>query len=182
MKDLLRNLPNTKDKTRHSNTAGKRRDDFLEKCKVVHGDKYDYSKVVYVKSDVKVEIVCKEHGSFWQMPMYHAQGVGCPKCANEENAKTRTKDLQHYLSKAKEVHRDKYDYSKVVFVERGSKVEILCKVHGSFWQTFSSHLQGCGCPKCATVESKTRNDPINRWLLESYKKDLKSGYFEEMSK
>ena len=51
--------------------------EFIEKAKQVHGDKYDYSKVEYVRSSEKVCIICPEHGEFWQTPNAHLQGQGC---------------------------------------------------------------------------------------------------------
>lgn len=50
--------------------------DFIK----VHGNRYDYSKVKYTRSDEKICIICKEHGEFWQIPDNHLQGHGCPKC------------------------------------------------------------------------------------------------------
>lgn len=53
---------------------------FVEKAMRVHGDKYDYSKVDYVKAHEKVCIVCREHGEFFMKPNYHLSGEGCPRC------------------------------------------------------------------------------------------------------
>ena len=54
---------------------------FIEKARQVHGDKYDYSKVEYVNSATKVCIICPEHGEFWQRPHNHLMGKGCCACA-----------------------------------------------------------------------------------------------------
>ena len=56
---------------------------FITKAKLVHGDKYDYSKVNYTNSKTKVCIICPEHGEFWQIATEHLQGCNCPKCANK---------------------------------------------------------------------------------------------------
>lgn len=56
-------------------------DDFIIKAKKRHGERYDYSKAVYVKDVVKLEIICPDHGSFWQTPCEHKRGSGCPDCA-----------------------------------------------------------------------------------------------------
>lgn len=55
--------------------------EFIEEAKMVHGNKYDYSKVVYVNSRSKVHILCKDHGLFTQKADTHLSGSGCPKCA-----------------------------------------------------------------------------------------------------
>ena len=46
-------------------------EEFIEQAKNVHGDKYDYSKVVYESTQKPVEIVCKIHGNFLQRPLEH---------------------------------------------------------------------------------------------------------------
>ena len=61
-------------------------EEFIQKAKAVHGDKYNYSKVEYVNAKTKVCIICPKHGEFWQNPDSHNRGVGCPKCANEINS------------------------------------------------------------------------------------------------
>ena len=61
-------------------------EEFIQKAKAVHGDKYDYSKVEYVNSYTKVCITCPTHGEFWQGSTQHLRGHGCPKCAAELSA------------------------------------------------------------------------------------------------
>lgn len=53
---------------------------FIEKAKKVHGDRYDYSLVKYISSHDKVKIICKIHGVFEQEPNNHLRGCGCPLC------------------------------------------------------------------------------------------------------
>lgn len=50
----------------------------------MNGDLYDYTKVNYKNNNTKVEIICKEHGSFLQSPKSHLRGDGCPKCSNSK--------------------------------------------------------------------------------------------------
>lgn len=63
---------------------------FIDKARVVHGDRYDYSKVVYINYTTKVCIICPEHGEFWQTPAKHLQGHGCPhsKCQLQKRSQT----------------------------------------------------------------------------------------------
>lgn len=56
-------------------------EEFIIKAMKVHGNKYDYSQVVYVKNSIKVNIICKKHGVFSQTPQCHIKGSGCPICA-----------------------------------------------------------------------------------------------------
>ena len=62
-------------------------EEFIAKAKAVHGNRYDYSKVVYVNTQTKVCIICKEHGEFWQKPKNHLCGNGCVKCSKESISK-----------------------------------------------------------------------------------------------
>ena len=57
-----------------------------------------------------------------------------------------------FIEKAKNRHGDKYDYSKVEYINSTAKVCIICKEHGEFWQTPQGHVRGQGCPKCANIK------------------------------
>lgn len=118
---------------------------FIEKARVIHGGKYYYDRVVYTTAKSKVQIVCPEHGVFFQTPSDHTNGCGCPKCSAE--AKTFT--TEEFIKRAKMVHGNTYDYDKVEYVSNHSKVTIVCPKHGLFRQAPSVHLQASGCPKCA---------------------------------
>jgi superfamily II DNA or RNA helicase len=120
-------------------------EEFIERAKQVHGDKYDYSKVEYKNSRTKVIIICPEHGEFLQTPGSHLKGQGCRKCSYK-NYKYTTKE---FIRKAKEIHGDRYDYSKVKYKNIFTKVIIICSKHGEYEQTPNSHLNGQGCSKCA---------------------------------
>ena len=125
------------------------REQFIEKAKEAHGNKYDYSKVEYINYSMKVCIICPEHGEFWQSPANHihkSHPRGCPKC----NIYAR-KNLSDFIQKAKEIHGGKYDYSKTEYIDAKTKVCIICPEHGEFWQSPSNHIHKShprGCPKC----------------------------------
>ena len=55
-------------------------EEFVKISKSIHGDKYDYSKVIYKNSVAKVKIGCPNHGWFLQAPQNHRKGTGCPRC------------------------------------------------------------------------------------------------------
>lgn len=116
-------------------------EEFIEKAKKIHGDKYDYSKVEYVNNKTKVCIICPIHGEFWQTPNNHYK-YGCHKCIG------MNKTNSEFINDAKLVHGDRYDYSKVEYKDSRTKVCIICPKHGEFWQTPKDHLKGNGCPKC----------------------------------
>lgn len=132
---------------------------FIRRAKEVHGDKYDYSKVVYINTNTKVEIICPIHGSFWVTPAAHLHGYSCKKCANE-NKKYSTEE---FIEKAREIHGDYYDYSKVIYTGHRKKVEVICPIHGSFFIEARKLLQGKGCPLCNRIIS-TGENKIKKWL------------------
>ena len=131
---------------------------FIKEAREVHGDKYDYSKVNYVNCDSKVCIICPEHGEFWQQPFKHLAGQGCKKCGISKNVKNQTFTTEEFIERAKEVHGDKYDYSKVEYKGYDKEVCIICPTHGEFWQTPDSHLQGSNCQMCARQLSKNEKE------------------------
>lgn len=115
---------------------------FIEKSKLIHENKYDYSLSVYNGINEKLIIVCREHGEFKQTPHNHLNSNGCPKCCGK-NITT-----EEFISKIKEIHNDKYDYSLVKYINSQTKVKILCPIHGIFEQKPPIHLMGSGCPVC----------------------------------
>jgi len=132
---------------------------FIEKSNNVHGiGTYDYSKVKYINSHTKVEIICPKegHGSFWQTPNSHLNGNGCSSCSGNKKSTT-----EEFIEKANEVHgKGTYNYSKVKYINNYTEVIIICPIHGDFKQTPTNHLKGEGCPICADkkrIESKTSN-------------------------
>ncbi len=116
---------------------------YIQKFIEVHGNIYDYSNVIYTRAKDKVEIICKEHGSFFQTPDSHINGNGCPQCQGNKQ-----KDTEQCIKDFEQVHGVHYDYSSVIYINWSTKVEIICKEHGSFFQSPYSHLNGKGCPKC----------------------------------
>lgn len=123
----------------------KSQSEFLADARKVHGDKYDYSQVVYKGSQVEICIVCKKHGPFLQKPADHLQGKGCPTCSGH---KKRTKE--EFIAQAKKVHGDKYGFDKVVYVNDRTKVTLTCPIHGDFQITPTSLIHGKhGCKLCA---------------------------------
>ena len=122
--------------------------EFIERARAVHGDKYGYAFSVYQSAYEKSLIHCKKHGMFEQEPRHHLSGVGCPDCGVLTSIKSRTKKQSHFISQAVVVHGDKYDYSKVEYVNTNSNVKIVCPEHGVFEQRPSHHLNGVRCPGC----------------------------------
>ena len=132
--------------------------EFILKAKKLHGDIYDYSKVVYIDAHTKVVIGCQTHGDFPQSPNGHlvkdvknGGGRGCKKCGLVKSGLARRKNKEHFVNEAVKVHGDAYDYSKVIYVTSTDNVIIICpkEGHGEFLQKPCNHLQGKKCSKCS---------------------------------
>ena len=130
----------------------KNTEQFLQKIKSIYGDKYDYSKVKYNGVNEDVTIICPIHGEFLITPKILYYGKGCPQCSGNVRKKRKTKTTEQFINEAKQVHGNKYDYSKTQYIQSDKKITIICPIHGEFYQRASSHLSGCGCPKCGTVK------------------------------
>ena len=141
-------------------------EEFIKEATEKHEGKYDYSNVVYVGTHIKVCIICPKHGEFWQTPCGHKRGDGCPKCRNEDNGERCRSSKEDFIKKAREVHSDKYDYSKVEYVNNHTKVCIICPEHREFLQEPNNHLNGNGCPKCG-------NEKIHESLSSSKEEFIK---------
>ena len=126
---------------------------FIEKAKLVHGDRYDYPLVEYVNAHSKVKIGCRIHGTFEQSPDNHLHNHGCGKCAASNNPYSRPSDASEFISKANIVHDFYYGYSLVEYINSKTKVKIICNEHGIFEQTPGNHLHGQRCPSCAKLDA-----------------------------
>ena len=146
----------------NSKKFAKTTEQFIKEATEVHGNKYSYENVNYVNSHTLVNITCKIHGGFMQSPTNHLQGKGCPKCANKNVTSGE------FIEKARKVHGNKYDYSKVNYVNNSTKVCIICPEHGEFWQTPNSHLSGRGCLKCGILkQAEQRTDDCQNFVEKS---------------
>lgn len=125
---------------------------------MVHNNKYDYSRSVYVNRDTKLIVICKEHGEFLQRPRIHIQDkCGCPKCDP-----TSILGNKKFIEKSILKHGNKYDYSLVEYEKNNEKVKIICKNHGMFTQQAGAHLRGQGCPNCVNNKKSTTKEFITR--------------------
>lgn len=134
------------------------KEEFVQKAKLKHGDKYDYSHVNYKNTYTHVNINCKNHGEFKQFPSSHLQGAGCAQCHSD---KLRS-NIKNIIFRANVIHGNKYDYSKVNYINNRTPVEISCKEHGIFKQSFDNHLKGKGCPSCFGNKKLTTEEFIEK--------------------
>lgn len=120
--------------------------EFIEKAKKIHGDKYDYVKTEYINKRSLVRIMCPKHGEFSQNGGSHIRGSGCPKCSPKHN-----KTTVEFIAEAKIIHKNKYIYTNSNYKTALDQISIICPEHGEFYQEANTHLRGFGCSKCAGV-------------------------------
>lgn len=156
---------------------------FIARAKEVHGDLYEYDKVVYVKSSQKVLITCPEHGDFEQSPNNHLSGLcGCKSCIS----RPEPMNTDYWVKKFVSIHGDAYDYSK--FEARGAfrKSIVVCNQTGSeFLISPDGHGNaGKGCPCCRYKKSSsaiTMSQPRAQLKLSEKHGDkitIKDGYIK----
>lgn len=146
--------------------------DFITKAKAIHGNCYDYSKVVYIDMKTKVIIECPTHGVFMQTPNGHIHTKsGCPKCGKITAKKAITTTKETFIDKSGKIHNNLYDYSKVVYVNSKTKVTIKCPYHGDFEQLPTHHVRGVGCPKCKNVAFNS-NTPATLYFVKIKNKEV----------
>lgn len=130
--------------------------DFINRARAIHGNKYGYASVQYQNIDSKVKIKCPIHGYFDQIAWNHIgrPRSGCPKCGDlRMAAQRRSKNANAFISEARKVHGQRYDYSKAIYRSINKPVCIICEEHGAFWPTPGNHIRlKSKCPKCSKIE------------------------------
>lgn len=167
-----------------SGVGRRTQDEMIAEFVLVHGNRYIYDDVLFDGVDKKVKIRCRVHGVFEQAPYNHAKGLGCKICGYVKQSRTAKKDLAQFVKMAKEVHGEKYDYSKSIYRGAKNKIKIICREHGEFYQNASSHLCGTDCPLCATPNrsgfarssyieacNKSKNGKSNLYVIRLFSDD-----------
>lgn len=134
------------------------KNEFIEKCKTVHEEEIDYSKVEYINSRTKVCLICPEHGEFWVTPANYLRGSGCPKCRRLlANKKHNENAKDTFIKKAIIRHNGYYIYDETVYVNSRSLIDVICPKHGKFTIRANAHLNGNGCRLCGIEKNADRN-------------------------
>ena len=160
-------------------------DEFIRRAGEVHGGKFSYDDVEYVNNRTPVRIRCPAHGFFEQTPYKHLSGQGCPKCAPNYKDTSET-----FIAKARKVHGDRYDYSKVRYVDEHTKVCIIDPEYGEFWQQPNAHLNGRGnavrraergmeTKMARGVTQSSTEDKMYAMLKDKFGDDVRREYWSE---
>jgi len=125
--------------------------EIVNLCIKTHGKKYDYSLVDYKNSKTKIKIKCNSCLNIFEQLPYNHYGSknGCPTCYSVKSRKIQQLSFDDFVKKSRSVHKNKYDYSLVDYVNNRTKVQIKCNsCDNIFSQRPMQHMIGTGCPKC----------------------------------
>lgn len=131
--------------------------DFVARCKIIHGDKYDYSLVAYTGSHSKVTLICPQHGEIKILPFNHLNNKrGCKKCGLEKTHNENKVTLKEFICRCDKLKE--YEYKDINFSKLTDKIVLICKFHGEFTTSPRNLLRNCGCPKCKREKSRLSFD------------------------
>ncbi len=133
---------------------------FYEKANALHNRRFDYSKSHYVSASVAIDITCPVHGPIKRKPSAHLKGFGCKYCGYDHQGTQQRFTQEDFLTKAKAVHGDKYDYSQAKYITGTEKVKIICPHHGPFHPEARKHLEGQNCKKCYAYNKRNNQGDI----------------------
>tara|TARA_R110002051_G_scaffold316873_1_gene397143 strand:- start:62 stop:787 length:726 start_codon:yes stop_codon:yes gene_type:complete len=142
--------------------------EFIRRAKEAHGNKFDYSHVDYVGARIHVKIKCKIHGLFDQRAGDHInKGSTCKKCVSEAQKHRYTKGREQFITDARRVHGNKFNYDKAEYLNNKTHVKIKCEIHGFFYQRPLHHLDGKGCFKCVDLKNSKGVQTIELFLKQT---------------
>lgn len=136
-------------------------DEFLDKAKKRHGEKFDYSLVLSFKNNKeRVKVICKTCGRTFETTIHnHLLGFGCPYCAK------RLKTTEDIVREIIGVHGEELDCSQVVYQGAHKKVRVICNRCGLTFLATPHHLiKNHGCPNCKLSRGEKT---IRKWLTKN---------------
>lgn len=135
-------------------------EEFLEK---LPKDR-DYEVIgKYANSNTRI-LIKNRYGLYFMFPISLLKGC-------KPNALSALDKNLYFTNRAKEVHKDFYNYRKIDYKGvKNSKVIITCLIHGDFSQDPKCHLQGQGCPKCGKIKAAQSCIKNECDIVEKFKK------------
>jgi hypothetical protein len=148
------------DKLRRPDRQKYTKETFIASAKKLHGDRYDYSDIVYVNGVTKTKIICSKHGAFHQYPFHHVNGNGCKQCGIE--ARSSINSIE-YQKKVAEINKA-FDGVVPEHLEfpLGEKAIIKCHIHGNTEISYKFALKNSKCRACQVQE---RNASKSNWKV-----------------
>lgn len=117
---------------------------FKELAYEKHGEKYNYDKTIYVKSNQKVIMTCPEHGDFTMRPNNHLTGQGCPSCGGKDEISLDDLQKRNYHK-----YGDRFKILTTDYINSDNKLTFYCNKHKTtFESSIYNHLKHYGCKQC----------------------------------
>lgn len=143
-----------------SKTAKTPEEIFIQKANFVHNGYFKYVSNTFTNVSSVVGVVCPHHGIWFPRANNHLNGANCPQCSKEgithkisklpkKNKSTKKYNTQTFKEKIYSLYGDKYDLSKVNYIDNKTPIRVICKKHGDFMITPNHLLLGRGCSKCS---------------------------------
>ena len=138
-------------------------EEFIERARSIHGDKYDYSKVEYTTQNKKILVGCKIHGFYEITANNHLRGKNCIDCVSEFGNRVKKFTKDEILIKCSSIWGNRFDLSKIEYVGIMAKYDIKCNICGKY---FNQTLNVClnnrsnGCPNCQNERGWSRSQWI----------------------
>uniref|UniRef100_A0A6C0D5K7 Uncharacterized protein n=1 Tax=viral metagenome TaxID=1070528 RepID=A0A6C0D5K7_9ZZZZ len=126
---------------------------YKEQLQNLHNNEYDYSKVIWNGSDNEITVICNIHGDFIIRAQYHKNGRGCQKCSKENKIQYNKHNKDIFIENAIQKWGNKFDYSKVDYIDSNNKVIVICKKHGEI-EIFPPNHLNYGCGACGRETNK----------------------------
>ena len=152
----------------------KSNDTFIKQIQDI-SPQYDYSKVVYINSKEKVEVICKKHGSFFIRPNELLKGCGCTKCYNERRGKDLELNYDKFKKKLIEGNKGHLHIKEEDYKDRNSPLTFTCNIHGVQHTNKAYNLitSKYGCVECSNKIRGSRGiiplDEIKKRLFNKFR-------------
>jgi hypothetical protein len=123
---------------------------FIEKATLKHNGKFTYNEFEYINSKSLASVNCSIHGEFKQLCGSHLSGRGCKACRHVKLGMISKHTKQQFVEKAINIHNQKYDYSKFIYVDNKTHGLVKCNNCIHEWKVRPDlHLYDqTGCPNC----------------------------------
>lgn len=137
-------------------------DEVVRLMEEKHFGFYSYKKVKFKTVKGKITVTCPIHGDFeTSFDNHYNAGCGCFDCGVSRRALKKTNSWEVVFEGIKNCHGELYKYNKDTYINNETKMEIICKHHGSFWQSPEKHKVGQHCPECAGNTVMTKEKFLN---------------------
>lgn len=132
---------------------------FIKSATKKYGDKFSYDKVNFKTLSEDVLIYCNIHNSYFEINannfLYSAK-VCCPQCIEDKKLKVIKHREANFIKVCTEIHKGKYDLSKINYLGTSKNIEVICPEHGSWFPIAYNFERGSGCPICAELKKECR--------------------------